>query len=389
MSTACAASPTVEPAATNERRALERGLEYSGGTVTQPSSVATPFSSEAYFRQLLGKALAAGARDVHIKVGQPPGARVHGSLVYFRLDKVQPHDTAAIARHLIKDPEVARNLDTLQEYDTSYSVAGMGRFRVNVYRQRGTLAIVMRAIPFEIPTFEQLGTPAACQALAEKDRGLVLCVGAAGNGKSSTLAAMVGHMNRTMSRHVVTIEDPIEFLHRDDKCSVCQRELGVDTKSFANALRASLRQDPDVIQVGEIRDAETMEISLKAAETGHLVLSTLHTPDVARTMNRVIALSESDPDEIRERLGDALQGIIAQRLLPRADGSGMVLAAEVLVATGSVRETIKRPMGNPPLKELLETGGEMYGMQTFEMHIKQLVRDGILDRDVARAAMGF
>jgi twitching motility protein PilT len=357
--------------------------------VTQPSTVATPFSSEGYFRQLLGKALAAGARDVHLKVGQPPGARVHGSLVYFRLDKIQPHDTEAIARHLIKDPETARNLDALQEHDTSYAVEGAGRFRVNIYRQRGTLAIVMRAIPLDIPTFEQLGAPSACKDLAEKDRGLVLCVGAAGNGKSSTLAAMVGHMNRTLPRHIVTIEDPVEFLHLDDKCSVCQREIGIDTKSFADALRASLRQDPDVIQVGEIRDAETMEISLKAAETGHLVLSTLHTPDVGRTMNRVIALSESGPEEIRERLGDALQGIIAQRLLPRADGKGVVLAAEVLVATGSVRETIKRPMGNPPLKELLETGGEMYGMQTFEMHIKQLVRDGILDRDVARAAMGF
>ncbi len=357
--------------------------------MTQPTSAATPFSSEGYFRQLLGKALAAGARDVHLKVGQPPGARVHGALVYFRLDKIQPHDTEAIARHLIKDPEIARNLDTLQEHDTSYAVEGTGRFRVNIYRQRGTLAVVMRAIPLEIPTFEQLGAPAACKFLAEKDRGLVLCVGAAGNGKSSTLAAMVGHMNRTMPRHIVTIEDPIEFLHLDDKCSVCQREIGIDTNSFASALRASLRQDPDVIQVGEIRDAETMEISLKAAETGHLVLSTLHTPDVGRTMNRIIALSESEPDELRDRLGDSLQGIVAQRLLPRADGTGMVLAAEVLVATGSVRETIKRPMGNPPLKELLETGGEMYGMQTFEMHIKQLVRDGVLDRDVARAAMGF
>jgi len=349
----------------------------------------TPFASEDYFRQLLQKALAAGARDVHLKVGQPPGARVRGNLVYFRIDRIRPVDTDAIVHHLIREREVLEQLGTLQEYDTSYAVEGVGRFRVNVYRQRGTLAVVMRAIPIEIPTFEQLGAPAACRDLAEKDRGLVLCVGAAGNGKSSTLAAMVGHMNRTLPRHIVTIEDPIEFMHVDDKCSVCQREIGIDTGSFANALRASLRQDPDVIQVGEIRDKETMEISLKAAETGHLVLSTLHTPDVSRTMNRVISLSESEVDEIRDRLGDALQGIIAQRLLPRADGQGMVLAAEVLVATGSVRETIKRPMGNPPLKELMESGGEMYGMQTFEMHLKQLVRDGLVDRDVARGAIGF
>jgi twitching motility protein PilT len=357
--------------------------------ITAPSATPSPFQSEEYFQQLLSKALAAGARDVHLKVGQPPGARVRGSLVYFRLDKIQPSDTEAIARHLIRDPQLLQQLPTLQEYDTSYAVEGLGRFRVNIYRQRSTLAIVMRAIPLVIPTFEQLGAPGACQDLAEKDRGLVLVVGAAGNGKSSTLAAMVGHMNRTLPRHIVTIEDPIEFLHVDDRCSVCQRELGVDTGSFASALRASLRQDPDVIQVGEIRDLETMEISLKAAETGHLVLSTLHTPDVARTMNRVISLSESEVSEIRERLGDALQGIVAQRLLPRGDGQGMVLAAEVLVATGSVRETIKRPQGNPPLKELMESGGEMYGMQTFEMHLKQLVRDGLLDRDVARGAMGF
>ena len=349
----------------------------------------TPYASEDYLRQLLHKALAAGARDVHLKVGQPPGARVRGNLVYFRLERIRPHDTEAIVHHLIRDREVLAQLGSLQEHDTSYAVEGLGRFRVNIYRQRATLAVVMRAIPLEIPTFEQLGAPAACKDLAEKDRGLVLCVGAAGNGKSSTLAAMVGHMNRTMPRHVVTIEDPIEFMHVDDKCSVCQREIGIDTGSFASALRASLRQDPDVIQVGEIRDQETMEISLKAAETGHLVLSTLHTPDVSRTMNRVISLSESDVDEIRERLGDALQGIIAQRLLPRADGQGMVLAAEVLVATGSVRETIKRPLGNPPLKELMESGGEMYGMQTFEMHLKQLVRDGLVERDVARGAIGF
>ncbi len=355
----------------------------------QPGGQQNPYSSLEYFHQLLGKAIAAGARDVHLKVGQPPGARVRGDLVYFRVDKIRPQDTEALALHLIKDEKVRSSLHTLREYDASYSVNGVGRFRVNVYRQRGSLSVVMRVIPFKVPTFEELGAPAACKDLAEKDRGLVLCVGAAGNGKSSTLAAMIDHMNRNLSRHIVTIEDPIEFLHEDMKCSISQRELGADTSSFADALRASLRQDPDVIQVGEIRDSETMEIALKAAETGHLVLSTLHTPDVARTMNRIIALSETDADDLRERLGDVFQGIIAQRLLPRADGQGMVLAAEVLVATGSVRETIKRPMGNPPLKELMEGGVHPYGMQTFEMGVKNLVRQGIVDRETAKAAMGF
>ena len=354
-----------------------------------PSSQNNPYASEAFLHQLLQKAIAAGARDVHLKVGQPPGARVRDDLVYFRVDKLRPVDTEAAARHLIRDPAVKSSLATLNEFDTSYAAHGIGRFRVNIYRQRGTIAIVMRVIPFQVPTLEQLNTPRICWELAEKDRGLVLCVGAAGNGKSSTLAGMLDHMNHTMSRHIVTIEDPIEFIHEDDKCSISQREIGLDTSSFAAALRAALRQDPDVIQVGEIRDSETMDIALKAAETGHLVLSTLHTPDVLRTMNRIIALAEGDADELRDRFADALQGIIAQRLLPRVDGRGMVLAAEVLVGTGSVRESIKRPLGNPPLKELMESGASMYGTQTFEMHIKQLIREGAVDREIGRAAMGF
>jgi twitching motility protein PilT len=355
----------------------------------QPGLAQNPYAQEGYLHQLLHKAKAAGARDVHLKVGQPPGARVRGSLVFFRVDKIRPEDTEAMVRHLIRDPAVLSDLGALREYDTSYEVNGIGRFRVNIYRQRASLAIVMRVIPHEVPSLEKLGAPPACRMLAEKDRGLVLCVGAAGNGKSSTLAAMVDHMNHNTARHVVTIEDPIEYIYVDDRCSISQREIGYDTQSFASALRAALRQDPDVIQVGEIRDGETMEIALKAAETGHLVLSTLHTPDVGRTMNRIISLSEGDTDELRERLGDALQGIIAQRLLPRADGQGMALAAEVLVSTGSVRETIKRPSGNPPLKELMENGQQMYGMQTFELAIKQLARDGVVEREVARAAMGF
>ncbi|MBX3181618.1 MAG: PilT/PilU family type 4a pilus ATPase [Polyangiaceae bacterium] len=354
-----------------------------------PSSSPSPYTSEEFFQQLLRKAVTAGARDVHLKVGQPPAARVRDELVYFRVDKITPADTWAAARHLVVDPAVKEQLAQLSEYDCSYAVPGLGRFRVNVYRQRGTLAVVMRAIPHNIPTLEQLGAPAACAELAVKDRGLVLCVGAAGNGKSSTLAAMIGQMNRTMARHIVTIEDPIEYLHLDDRSSVSQREIGMDTQSFAAALRASLRQDPDVIQVGEIRDGETMEIALKAAETGHLVLSTLHTPDVARTMNRVFALAEGDHDELRMRLADSLQGIVAQRLLPRADGQGMALAAEVLVATGSVRESIRRPIGNPPLKELMEGGEHPYGMQTFAMALKRLVQSGRVDREIARAHMGF
>jgi twitching motility protein PilT len=352
-----------------------------------PSNV---YASEDYLVQLLAKAVAAKASDIHLKVGQPPGARIRGEIVYFRAEPLQPADTHAIAMHIIGDDNVKLQLDGLTEYDAAYSAEGVGRFRVNIFRQRGSLAVVMRTIPFIIPTFEQLGAPAACLSLCEKERGLVLVVGAAGNGKSSTIAAMLGHLNATKPLHIVTVEDPIEFLHLDARSSVSQREVGIDTRSFADALRAALRQDPDVILVGEIRDEETMDIALKAAETGHLVLSSLHTPGVSRTVNRMLSLMKGhEPDEVRERIGDSLQGIIAQRLLPRADGAGVVLAAEVLVATGTVREAIKRPENNPPLKELMEKGAHPYGMQTYEMAIRPLIAQGIVDKEIGRDAAGF
>lgn len=351
------------------------------------------YASETYVNQLLAKAVAAKASDIHLKVGIPPAARVRGELVFFRTEPLRKEDTDAIARLVIRDARVRGEVGTLREYDCAYAAEGVGRFRVNVYRQRGTLGIVMRSIPTKIPHFEDLGAPSPCAYLAERERGLVLVVGAAGNGKSSTLAAMIGHLNRTQPLHIVTIEDPIEFLHEDDKSSISQREVGIDTGTFADALRAALRQDPDVILVGEIRDELTLDIALKAAETGHLVLSTLHTPDVARTVGRMLALAPRNQpgasDELRERIGDALQGIVAQRLLPKKDGSGLVLAAEVLVATGTVRESIKRPEGNPSLKELMEKGTHPYSMQTFEMHLKQLLMQGLVEKDVARAAAGF
>ena len=351
------------------------------------------YASEAYFNQLLAKAVAAKASDIHLKVGIPPGARVRGELVFFRTEPLRQEDMESIARLVIGDADKRNQLATLREYDCAYAAPGVGRFRVNVYRQRGTLGVVMRSIPTKIPSFEDLGLPTPCQYLAERERGLVLVVGAAGNGKSSTLAAMIGHLNKTQPLHIVTIEDPIEFLHTDEKSSISQREVGIDTGTFADALRAALRQDPDVILVGEIRDELTLDIALKAAETGHLVMSTLHTPDVGRTVGRMLALAPRNQpgstDELRERIGDSLQGVIAQRLLPKKDGSGLVLAAEVLVATGSVRESIRRPEGNPGLKELMEKGTHPYGMQTFEMHLKQLVQQGLLEKELARAAAAF
>ena len=345
----------------------------------------TPYASEAFIHQLLGKALAAHASDIHLKVGQPPGARVRGDMVYFRVDKIRPEDSEAAARVLLTGRPAREQLAALQELDTSYSVAGLGRFRVNIYRQRGSLAIVMRSIPLKIPTFDELALPAAVKTLAEQERGLVLVAGAAGSGKSTTLAAMLGHINAGYAKHIVSIEDPIEFLHEDIRSSISQRELGIDTASFAAGLRGALRQDPDVIMAGAIMDEETVELALQAAETGHLVLSAMHTADVARTLQRLLTLGRS-PGEVRDRLSDCLQGIAAQRLLPRRDGAGVVLAVEILVATPAVREAIRRPEASPPLRELMEKGATPYGMQTFEMHLRSLVAQGVLSKDTAKIA---
>jgi twitching motility protein PilT len=349
----------------------------------------SPFADEKFFHTLLSKAVAGKASDVHIKVGQPPGARIRGEMIYFRTDRISPEDGAAVARLVITKDEVRDKLDELKEYDTSYSATGIGRFRVNVYRQRGTLAVVMRFIPSDIPQMDALGLPMpVSRELAERQNGMVLVVGAAGNGKSTSVASMVGHLNATRALHIVTVEDPIEFLHKDQMSSISQREVGLDTASFAAALRAALRQDPDVIFVGEIRDEETMEIALKAAETGHLVMATLHTSDAVRTVNRMLALMRGDVNENRMRVASCLQGIIAQRLLPRADGNGVILASEVLVASHSVKESIRRPENNPPLKGLMEKGTHPYGMRTFQMSVAALLEQGFIDDSVAAEALG-
>ena len=344
---------------------------------------------EATLLALLKKGQQYQASDVLLKVGQPPAFRVNGDLHYLQGDKLKPAQTRGLAEIVLRRSRYKGSLDELLEYDTSYGASGIGRYRCNVYRQRGTLAIALRAVPLRIPSFQELRLPGAVEALAKNERGMVLVVGAAGNGKSTTLAAMVNHININRRVHIVTIEDPIEYMHPDRLASVSQREIGLDTPSFATALRSSLRQDPDVILVGEIRDEETMDIALKAAETGHLVLSTLHTPDVARTVGRILNLvSGSDPRELRERLSDNLKGIVAQRLLPRADGQGRVVAVEVLVMTGTARESIKNPANNLPLHEVMERGVHPYGMQTFDMALRGLVQDGLIDVETARAAMG-
>jgi twitching motility protein PilT len=343
---------------------------------------------ETTLHTLLKKGQQYQASDVLLKVGQPPAFRVSGELHYIQGDKLTPQHTRDLADAILKKSRYKGSLDDLQQYDTAYGVPGVGRYRVNVYRQRGTLAIALRSIPLTIPHLADLGVPAVVETLADLERGMVLVVGAAGNGKSSTLAGLIGIINETKRVHIVTIEDPIEFIHSDNLASVSQREVGQDTTDFASALRAALRQDPDVILVGEIRDEETMDIGLKAAETGHLVLSTLHTPDVSRTVGRILALSEKhDVQETRERLADNLKAVIAQRLIPLAEGRGMVLAAEILIVTATARESIRRPEGNPSIKEIMEKGVHPYQMQTFEMHLRELVKQGKVTVEDARLAM--
>jgi twitching motility protein PilT len=343
---------------------------------------------EQTFHALLAKGAQHHASDVLLKVGQPPALRVNGDLYYMQAEKLLPQNTLQVAEIVLSRSRYQGAVEDLREYDCAYAVAGIGRYRVNVFRQRQSLALAMRSIQLSVPTFEQLQMPQVVRTFATLERGLVLVVGAAGNGKSSTLAAIIGEMNRARRLHIVTIEDPIEFIHTDALSSVSQREVGLDTNSFASALRAALRQDPDVILVGEIRDQETMGIALQAAETGHLVLSTLHTPDVARTVGRVMSLMGlKDAQETRERFADALKGVIAQRLVPKV-GGGMVAALEVLVNTATARESLRRPETNLPLKDVMERGVHPYGMQTFEMHLKELARTNVISIETARQHLG-
>lgn len=344
---------------------------------------------EQTFHALLQKGAQHKASDVLLKVGQPPALRVNGDLYYMQAEKLGPQNTLQVAEIVLAKSRYSGQIADLKEYDCAYSLTGVGRYRVNIFRQRQSLALAMRSIQLTVPTFDQLNMPQVVRNFAPLERGLVLVVGAAGNGKSSTLAALIGEMNRTRRLHIVTIEDPIEFIHTDALSSVSQREVGLDTNSFASALRAALRQDPDVILVGEIRDQETMGIALQAAETGHLVLSTLHTPDVQRTVGRVLSLlGTKDAQETRERFADALKGVVAQRLVPKAGGGGMAAAIEVLVNTATARESLRRPDTNPPLKEVMERGIHPYGMQTFEMHLKELARTNVISIETARQQLG-
>lgn len=337
--------------------------------------------------RLLAYGVKNGASDLHFLVGDRPSFRVDGKLCHVKSDPLAPSDTRRVCEVLLGDAASRVDLDELQEHDCSYSIQGTGRFRVNLFRQRGSLCAILRVIPTSIPTLEELGLPERVRGLAEEERGLVLVTGATGSGKSSTLAAMIRHINETRSAHILTIEDPIEFLHANKRASVTQREVGTDTKSFTKALRAALRQDPDVILVGEMRDPETIDVALKAAETGHMVFSTVHTTDASKTVGRLVGVFP--PEEqlaVRLRLADNLKGVVSQRLLPRIDGNGRAVAVEIMVSTKTVQEFIKDPMKSGELKDLIERSRDEYGMQSFDQHLTDLYREGIIALDVARTA---
>jgi twitching motility protein PilT len=336
--------------------------------------------------EILKGAIQRGASDIHVKAGDYIRARVNGELLPMTKQKVPPEQTRQLAQQLV--PEWERgNVDKLRDYDCSWGAPGVGRFRVNIFRQRGTMGIVMRVIPVEVPTIQEMNLPPILEQIAMSNRGMVLVTGVTGSGKSTTLAAMLHHINHHRSQHILTLEDPIEFLHRDNKSSITQREIGTDTESFNNGLRAALREDPDTILVGEMRDTETIDIALKAAETGHLLFSTLHTQNAAKTISRIIAVFPPDEQEmVRVRLSESLLAVISQRLLPRKDGKGRIAAVEVMRATATISDLILDPDRTDEIPDLIAEGREQYGSQTFDQHLMDLVSSDLVDFDIAKAA---
>ncbi len=325
-----------------------------------------------------------GASDVHLKVGLPPILRINGKLVPLKVpEPLRSEELEAMSELIFRHDQKAR-FERNHELDCAYSVQGLGRFRVNIFQQRGTLGIVLRLVPVGVRTFQDLHLPKVIEKIAMEERGMVLCTGTTGCGKSTTLAAMVQYINTFRSCHIMTIEDPIEFLLRDSKSIINQRELGVDTSSFADALKSALRQDPDVILVGEMRDLETIETALTAAETGHLVLSTLHTLDAGETINRIVAsFPPFQQKQIRLQLSSVLKAVISQRLVPRADGMGRVPAVEVLLNTARVREYIEDKDKTRKIREAIQQGFVSYGMQTFDQSLMGLLRENLITLDEA------
>jgi twitching motility protein PilT len=336
--------------------------------------------------EIFKAAIQRGASDIHIKPGDYIRARVTGELVPLTQQRLSPEQVAQICAQLVPAHERER-LNQLTDYDCSWSASGVGRFRVNILRQRGTLMAVMRVIPIEIPNFDVLHLPPVLAAISQSDRGMALVTGITGSGKSSTLAAMIGHINQSRRKHIITLENPIEFLHRDIHSSITQREVGLDTESFDVGLRAALREDPDVILIGEMRDTTTIDTGMKAAETGHLVFSTLHTTNAVQTISRIIAVFPPHEQEmVRVRLSENLLAVISQRLVPRKDFNGRVPAVEVMIVTATIRDAMLDPDRIAEIADLIAEGREQYGSQTFDQHLTDLFTQDIISYEVAKAA---
>jgi twitching motility protein PilT len=324
------------------------------------------------------------ASDLHLKVGVPPILRIDGRLVPVETEKRTTQEDALTIALSIMNPAQKARFKEKNELDMAYAVPGLGRFRVNVFQQRGSVGMVFRQVPAKILTFEDLMLPTVLQKIANEHRGLILVTGTTGSGKSTTLAAMIDYINTARTANIITIEDPIEFLHRDKKSIVNQREIGSDTFSFSDALRSSLRQDPDVILVGEMRDFETISTALTAAETGHLVLSTLHTLDAAETINRIITVFPPyQQKQVRMQLASVIKGIVSQRLVAKADGSGRVPAVEVMLGTLSIREAIIDDAKTRQIPSIIAQGLTHYGMQTFDQSLLMLYKKGQITYDEA------
>ncbi len=334
--------------------------------------------------EILKIALKGGASDIHIKPGLPPMFRVDGALVPLKNGERLVPDQVQKMAMTIMNPVQRQRFEESREVDLAYGIPGLGRFRVNCFQQRGSVGIVFRVIPFGVKSIESLHLPKIIETIAMENRGLILMTGTTGSGKSTTLAAMIDYINTSRTCHIMTIEDPIEFLIRDRRSLVNQREIGVDTQSFANALRAALRQDPDVILVGEMRDFETIETAITAAETGHLVMSTLHTLDATETINRIISVFPPyQQKQVRLQLSSILRAVISQRLVPRADGKGRVPALEILISTARVRECIADKDRTKEIHDAIAKGYTTYGMQTFDQSLMSLVKEGLVSYEEA------
>jgi twitching motility protein PilT len=334
--------------------------------------------------EILEKAVENEASDIHLKVGSIPLFRINGEMVKSDFDIVSKEHFEKFIEDLNIDEFLLNKLESNRQVDVGYGVRGVGRFRVNLFYQRGSLAGVFRFIPFDIPTLDDLNLPEILGKIALQPRGLLLVTGVTGSGKSTTLASMVDLINRNKKKHIITIEDPIEFLHKDINSSVVQRQVGYDTISFASGLKGALREDPDVILVGEMRDRETISTTLEAVETGHLVMSTLHTKDATETINRIISSFDlSQQSQIRLQLSATIEAVISQRLIPKKDKNGMVPAVEIMVATEFVRDAILDPEKSSNIKRSIEMNRDTHGTQTFDQSLLELYQEDLIDFDKA------